>query len=89
MVGGECAQVLAAALRQMKRRDTGDGMASITLELPGEQMAPVDRAHRLIETELILEDTHFGGKESEARTDEERSFDAFTLLIERTFAAVH
>lgn len=88
-IEGEDPWAIFDALVQMRQGTGGDGLVTFDLELPSEEMAPVRRAHMRIQAELLLEDAaSWSGPDIDARTDDQRSFDAFELLVHRTCAAI-
>lgn len=89
-VAGEAVEVLLPGLLAV--RDSmvvhDDGMASMHATLPAEQAAPLTRALFRVEAELLHRDARVWDELARRRTPENRSADAFILLIQRVARAL-
>jgi hypothetical protein len=83
-IAGEPLDLLQAAFRKIKTRNTRDGTVRFSAKLERELGEPLHRALLRIEKELLDHDLAHGGPD--VRTTPERQADAFVALAQRVTA---
>lgn len=88
-VAGERVDTLFQALRQIKWKNTRDGMPSGSARLEPRLAQPFFRALMRVQAELLLQDADRLGRENwEDRTHEQRAADALVALALRVVEAL-